>query len=370
MIDRRIIHYFDWINFLITVSLLGIGILFVFSTTYSEANPFSIFFKKQVVGVISGLIIYTFFSFKSLGNLSRIGYFGYFCTLALLLYTITGGWIGMGAQRWISLYLFRFQPSELAKLTLPLFMAFYFTEQRYLSVYQRLHPPFHFFMVPLIALGVGFLLILKQPDLGTALLVLFAGLLMLWILNITNKFFIIGILTTIIASPLLWHAMQPYQQQRILVLIGQGTSRHERYQIEQSKIAIGSGGILGKGLLKGTQNKLSFLPEDHTDFIFSVICEEWGFVGASFVLLLFLLLFWRLVSVTNQIEETSEHVIASGLIAHIMLSVCVNIGMVTGVIPIVGIPLPLLSYGLSNLWVTCASLGILNNIALRRYFYK
>jgi len=152
-------------------------------------------------------------------------------------------------------------------------------------------------------------------------------------------------------------------------LLGQGSEQKERYQIEQSKIAIGSGGLTGKGLLKGTQNKLAFLPEDHTDFIFSVICEEWGFLGALTILILFCLLFIRILYITIKLPSASLQIISIGLVIHIMLSVCINIGMVTGILPIVGISLPLFSYGLSNLWVTLASLGWLNNIAIRRFYY-
>ncbi len=170
-------------------------------------------------------------------------------------------------------------------------------------------------------------------------------------------------------APILWKILKPYQQRRILVLMGYGDVRKERYQIEQSKIAIGSGGIIGKGFLKGTQNKLEFVPEDHTDFIFSVICEEWGFVGALCMLLLFGLLFLRIIYLTMQLPGLFEQIIVLGLLVHILFSVCINVGMVAGMLPIVGIPLPLVSYGLSNLWVTMASLGWINNIFIRRFYY-
>jgi rod shape determining protein RodA len=139
--------------------------------------------------------------------------------------------------------------------------------------------------------------------------------------------------------------------------------------VEQSKIAIGSGGTWGIGLLQGTQNKLGFLPEDHTDFIFSVICEEIGFAGAFVVVLLYLLLFSRILWAIIQVKNFFEQIIAVGLVAHIVLAVCINIGMVTGILPVVGIPLPLLSYGSTNLWIVLASLGWLNNIMIRRFYY-
>jgi rod shape determining protein RodA len=151
--------------------------------------------------------------------------------------------------------------------------------------------------------------------------------------------------------------------------MGYGNPQKERYQVEQSKIAIGSGGILGKGLLQGTQNKLEFLPEDHTDFIFSVMCEELGFVGAVFIIMLFCGLFTRILSIILKIPTPFETVVSIGLATPILLSVCINLGMVTGLLPTVGIQLPLFSYGITNLWVTLASLGGLNNIAIRRFYY-
>ena len=137
----------------------------------------------------------------------------------------------------------------------------------------------------------------------------------------------------------------------------------------QSKIAIGSGGIFGKGLLKGTQNKLSFLPEDHTDFIFAVICEEFGFAGALLIFILFSILFFKIIIITLQLDNIAEQIITTGLLLHILLSVSINIGMVTGILPIVGIPLPLFSYGITNLWITMASLGVINNISIKRFYY-
>ena len=169
-------------------------------------------------------------------------------------------------------------------------------------------------------------------------------------------------------TPFLWSVLKPYQKQRILVFLGEGSNKKERYQLEQSKIAIGSGGLTGKGLLKGTQNKLAFLPEDHTDFIFSVICEEWGFTGALIILLLFCLLFGRIIFITMQITNLFEQIISLGLLSHLMLCVITNIGMVTGILPIVGIPLPFFSFGSTHLWIGLATLGWLNNIAMRRFY--
>jgi len=368
MIDQRSLRSFDWISFCLILTLLSIGLLFVFSATNKDTVFLSSFFKKQLFGAISGIVIYLVFSFINLKALSRWGFLGYFCILALLLYTIVGGWIGMGAKRWISLYFITFQPSELVKLILPLSFAFYFSEQKR-TEYTMLAPPLSEFILPLALLGISFVLILKQPDLGTALVILFSGLIVLWMARIPKIFVISATLLCLLATPIIWKNMKPYQKQRIFVLLGYGDSKKERYQVEQSEIAIGSGGLLGKGYLKGTQNRLSFLPEARTDFIFSVLCEEWGFVGALFVLLLFALLFIRLTSIILQNNKLFDQLIGIGLITPIMLAASINIAMVTGMLPIVGIPLPLLTYGITHLWITMANLGILNNIAIRRSFY-
>jgi len=361
-IDRRSIRFFDWASFILTALLVCIGLLFVYSATYSEAHRFSSFFKKQIIGAVSGFILYFIFCFTPPHKLQRYGFFAFGATIFLLVYTYAAGWIGMGAKRWISLYFFRFQPSELVRLFLPSFIALYGMERREnktISVGAAL--------VPLALLGFIFLLVLKQPDLGTALIILFSGMITLWIAGLDKRFFAIGIIAAACGAPFFWKVLKPYQKQRIMVALGYGESHKERYHIEQSKIAIGSGGVWGKGFLKGTQNKFEFLPEDHTDFIFSVICEEWGFVGALCILLLFALLFARIIFIILSLSDITQQIIAVGLLIHIMLSVCINSAMVTGLLPIVGIPLPLISYGLSNLWVTLASLGWLNNIALHRY---
>ncbi len=369
MIDTRYFRYFDWCSFFCTLSLLGIGLLFIFSTTYVEELTFSIFVKKQALGIISGLCIYFFFCIKDLRSLIRLGYFAYIGVLILLFYTSMLGFIGMGARRWISLYYFRFQPSELAKLFLPAFLGCYFFGDEITALTLPTDIETREFIFPLSMLGISTLLIIRQPDLGTGLILLFTGLLLLWLIGLSRKFLMISSIVCILAAPFFWQMLKPYQQQRVLVLLGYGDTNKEGYQSNQSKIAIGSGGLTGKGFLKGTQNKLLFLPEDHTDFIFSVICEEWGFLGALLVLGLYLLLGIRVLYIITQIPAPFIRIIAVGLLSHIMLSMCINIGMVTGLMPIVGIPLPLISYGISNLWVTLASLGLLNNIAIRRFYY-
>ena len=286
MFDRRFFRYFDWISFITMLMILALGLLFVFSSTYRVELPFSIFFKKQLFGAVSGIVLYFIFCVKDFRNVARFAYYTYFGILILLAYTVVGGWIGMGAKRWISLYFIRFQPSELVKLFLPMFIAIHFLGNSDEKHVIKTAVPFKKFLFPLGVLFISFGLILKQPDLGTALIVLFSGLTMMWFIGINRKILVSSVLVVTLCFPVFWTFLKPYQKQRISVLFGYGDAKNERYQIEQSKIAIGSGGITGKGILNGTQSKLRFLPEDHTDFIFSVVCEEWGFLGALLLLLL------------------------------------------------------------------------------------
>ena len=364
-LQRRYFRYFDWISFTITTLLLILGLIFVFSATYSTRQPISFFFKKQLIGALSGLIIYFLFSSFDLQRLTRYAFFGYFGALALLLYTVISGYMAMGARRWISLYFIRMQPAELVKLCLPAFIAYFFLEPDLWSKASRAAK----FAFCLGMLGICFILIRKQPDLGTAIVILLDGLLLLWLVGLSRKFFIITGLILTIASPLIWHSLKPYQQQRISVLLGQGNSQKEGYQMQQAKIAIGSGGLWGKGLLKGTQNKLGFLPEDHNDFIFAVVAEEWGFVRTLLIIALFCVLFVRILYHLLQVSSPLHRLIGMGLLLHIMLSFTINIGMVAGLLPVVGIPMPLFTYGISNLWICLASLGWLNNITIRRFYY-
>lgn len=358
-IKSNSLWYFDWISFLLTVSLALIGLLFVFSATYTQEHPYSIFFKKQAAGIAIGLIIYFLFSWIDYRSLMRWGYLAYYGVVGLLLFTLIKGSIGMGAQRWINLFFFKLQPSELAKLLLPSFIAYYFYSHKKIN-YQTWKD----FIPLLCVLFLSCFLILRQPDLGTALIVLFSGLLLLWLAGLPNKFFLIGFILTVLAAPALWYVLKPYQRNRIAVFLGYGTTHKERYQIEQAAIAIGSGGVFGKGIKSGTQNTLQFLPESRTDFIFAVVCEEWGFLGALLILALYAFLFIRLLWQIQFIDSSYIQLLAMGLVTHLILSTIINICMVIGLLPIVGIPLPLMSYGLSNLFISWASLGWLQGIFL------
>ena len=360
MANSRSWYHIDWMSILPIGMLSSIGILFVFSATYTPECPCSPFFKKQLLGLGIAWLLYIICSFIDYRTLVRWSYFLYITVIGLLLFTMIKGSIGMGAQRWINLFFFKAQPSELAKLFFPGFMVYYlYTSTQTFSFSYRHYIPI------ILTLGLTTLLVIKQPDLGTALLLFFTGISMLWLAGLNKKIFLYGGIIALLAAPIGYNLLKEYQKQRIAVFLGAGDNQKERYQIEQAHIAVGSGGFYGKGFLHGTQNKLFFLPESRTDFIFAVLCEEWGFLGALLVLILYATLFFHLLSQLTQVTSPFFQLLGAGLLLHILLATIINIGMVLGLLPIVGIPLPLMSYGLSNLWVTFMSLGWLNGIINR-----
>ncbi|MBT4594947.1 rod shape-determining protein RodA [bacterium] len=366
---KRRFQNFDWIHFAFTLTFVATGLIFVFSSTYTPEKPISFFFKKQVLGTCIGLIVYFLCTIMPLRVLGRLGYFGFMGVICLLLYTLFLGKVGgLGAKRWISLYFFNIQPSELAKLCFPLFVGYYFNEEHGLHV-KETKLTLSRYMIPLIALFLGTLLIVRQPDLGTGIAFFILGIAILWIAGLSTRFIAIMALVGVLSTPIMWTMLRPYQKQRVMVLLGKEKNRKDRYQIEQAKIAVGSGGLTGKGFMKGTQNKLCFLPEDHTDFIFAVIAEELGFAGAAMTLLLFLAFMLRTAFAITELKTVLGQLIASGLLVQIFLSVIINVGMTLGILPVVGMSLPLFSYGLTNLWATLASFGIIGNIIAHRSLY-
>jgi rod shape determining protein RodA len=360
--NKKAFKYFDWTNFFLIILLALIGLLFVFSATYKPEIPFSTYFKKQAIGILLGIGLYLIAGMIDYRTWMRMGYFLFIASLGLLIFTLIRGTAMMGGQRWINLFFFKFQPSELIKLFFPAFFAYY------IHTHHTTGPvTFRHFIPIIFMLFTSTLLVLKQPDLGTALIVLFSGFMLLWLAGVDKKFFIMGALIVAVSTPILWTSLKDYQKKRITTFLGQGASNKERYQIEQSRITIGSGKWLGKGLLSGTQNRLLFLPQSRNDFIFAVLCEELGFLGALFIILLYIALFVRIFGKIVTIKQLSVQIFAVGLTVHVALSALINLAMVVGLLPVVGIPLPFMSYGMTNLWVTFVSLGWFQSISQSIY---
>lgn len=362
-IDRRYFHFFDWLSLILVLVISAIGLATIYSATHTASQPYSIFFKKQCFGLVTGLLLYSMLCCIDYRTLCRFGYGLYWLVIALLFFTILKGSVGLGAQRWIDLKIIKFQPSELTKLFFAPFITYYFYILKEVPSFTLKD-----FLFPGSILLVSCFLILKQPDLGTSLIILFSGLITFWLIGLSKRYFFIGLITVLCISPLLWQALKPYQKKRIAVFLGEGQVHNERYQIEQSKIAIGSGGLTGKGFLHGTQNTLNFLPERRTDFIFSVFCEEWGFLGALFLLGLYAILFIRLLLLISTINNIYAQILAFSLLIPLIISSLINSAMVMSLLPAVGIPLPFMTYGISHTWISFACLGWINNILCRRFF--
>lgn len=315
-----------------------IGIAFTFMTVLAHIDPYQF---KRYSAVLFGIGI------------------------VLLLAVLLMGQIALGAQRWLDLGLFRFQPSEMIKITAPMMIAWYLSE----------HPlppkPKHLLGATILIL-VPTLLIAKQPDLGTAILVASSGAGVLFFAGL-SWWYIIGIIASLAAlTPILWHFMHDYQRGRVLTLLNpEADPLGKGYHIIQSKIAIGSGGIHGKGWLGSTQSELDFLPESSTDFIFAVFAEEFGLFGCSALLLLYLLIITRCLYIASQATDTYSRLLGGSLAFTFFVYMFVNIGMVIGILPVVGVPLPLISYGGTSIVTLLSGFGILMSIHThKKYLHR
>lgn len=375
MIDRRLLRDFDWVMLGLTLALAAVGAVGVFSATSGTDGVSPLFLdhlRRLGIG-LAALLVATAVDYHVLLHYAWIAYG---LGLAALVAVDVFGMIGMGAQRWLSLGVVSIQPSEFFKLALVLVLARYFSGLRKPSpfAWQDLWPI-------ALATAVPFILVLKQPDLGTALIIAGIAVIMMFVAGVEVRLFawaagggisVAGILFGLnalgIFKPL--GLLREYQVRRIRVLfspeldpLGAG------YHINQSKIAIGSGGVGGKGFLQGTQSGLNFLPQQHTDFIYSVISEEWGFVGAVAVIALMILLILWATQTARKARDFAGSLLAMGVATIFFLHCAINIGMTTGMIPVVGLPLPLLSYGGSSVLTTFTGIGLIMNVKMRRFLY-
>jgi rod shape determining protein RodA len=347
----------DYIFVLAVICLFLIGLVAIYSSTQACAARFSLFFLKQFVGIGLGIIIMSVVSLIPNKKIIIWGMFFHYIVICLLLFTLLFGSKAMGAARWINLGFFKFQPSELAKVTLPLWIINYF----FTVIIDS--PKAKDWLILLSMVFFTTVLIFKQPDLGSSIVVGLSGFLMLFISGLPKRivFFIVVFFASLF--PIFWKfVLKDYQKMRVITFLGGGSKYKERYQIEQSQIAIGSGGIFGKGFLKGTQKNFSFLPESRTDFIFSILAEEFGLIGISILVFLYILIIIRLIFQFSLITDIYVFLFAVGIVLPFIISTMGNIGMVTGILPIVGIPLPCISYGITHIWNTFIMFGIVNSI--------
>jgi rod shape determining protein RodA len=364
-IDRRLFIHFDWTLLGIVLLIATIGILNLYSATSKIEMSGAPLYLKQIFWLLIGLAVMVPIAFIEYRFYSDIAYIAYSIALFLLIVVLGFGAITSGAQRWVKIGSLSFQPSEIVKISLILALAKFFhrpPHQKGYSLKQLLLP----FLLLLLPMG----LILKQPDLGTSIILLLVFFSILIFVKIRWSSLLTIVLAGGGAVPLLWSFLKEYQKKRIITFfnpdmdpLGAG------YHLIQSKIAVGSGGILGKGFMKGTQSKLGFLPEQQTDFIFSALGEEWGLIGSLLVVgLYFLLILWGL-RIAVQAKDRFGAVLAFGVVAMFFWHIFINIGMVLGMMPVVGIPLPLLSYGGSFIISTLMGVGLLLNVSMRRYLF-
>ncbi len=367
MFDRRLITKFDWKFLLIVFSILCISVLSIYSVSAHKEQMKSMLYVKQIYWIMLSMIVFFMAVVIDYHTISRYAYLVYAVVVILLLLVMFVGKVGLGAQRWLSFGFISFQPSEFSKLGILLVLAKYFSENAQRSGFRLTQLFF-----PIVLLGIPFFLVLKQPDLGTGLSMTFIFVSMLFLVGLRSRSLIFISLIFLMFLPFLWnffwHHLKGYQKERLLTFINptvdpSGTG----YHIIQSKIAIGSGGIFGNGLLGGTQSQLKFLPEGHTDFIFAVFAEEWGFTGIIVLLVLFgLLLLWG-IEVAFKAKDSLGTFLAAGIVGMIGFNLIVNIGMTLGMMPVVGVPLPLMSYGGTAMVTTMGALGLLMNVKIRRF---
>ncbi|MGD8366479.1 MAG: rod shape-determining protein RodA [Desulfobacterales bacterium] len=367
MFDRRLVQYFDWGMLIFTLVLGIIGILTLYSAVSSGVEtPQRILYIRQLIWFGIGLMAMVacfLFNYKALDRWAPVIYGA--CLLMLLWVLFFGKYVG-GSRRWISLGPASLQPSELVKVALIICLARY---------YSRAVSPKGFtlrqLVTPIILTMIPFILIVRQPDLGTAMLLLLIAGSMTVFVKIERRSMIALVSAGTIAVPLVWFFLKEYQKRRILTFLNPDRDPlGAGYHVIQSKIAIGSGQIVGKGFLKGTQNALAFLPEQHTDFIFSVLAEEWGFIGSIGLLLLFLLMIVWSLNIALSSRDPFGTVLAVGVTSMIFWQVFINIGMVMGLMPVVGVPLPLVSYGGSSIITIMVSIGLLMNVSMRRFLFE
>ncbi|HET8760242.1 MAG TPA: rod shape-determining protein RodA [Nitrospiria bacterium] len=357
----------DWKVFGTIACIVGIGIATIYSASVHQSGQPSPLYLRQVAWVGLGLVVFLATALIDYHTMARYAYVGYAAIVVLLVVVLAVGRVGMGAQRWISLGFFDVQPSELAKLVLILVLARYCADK---GVKGGLGPTQ--LVRPLLLAFVPIALILKQPDLGTGLTLLAIAMAMILLVGIRYQSIVFlslfGLMMVPFAWHLFWNSLKEYQRNRLLTFINPSSDPlGTGYHVNQSKIAIGSGGLWGKGFFGSTQSQLDFLPEGHTDFIFAVFAEEWGFLGVVCLVALYGFLLYWIMETAYKAKDRLGAFLVIGVAAMVVFSLVVNIGMTLGIMPVVGVPLLLMSYGGSSMLTVFAALGLVLNVRLRRF---
>ncbi len=367
LLDRRLIQNFDWVLLIVLMLIVGVSILNLYSATYPIRDIGGAqIFKKQIYWFLLGFLFFFLMTTFNYSFLEQIAFPAYMVAVILLILVLMVGKVSSGSQRWLVLGPISFQPSELMKMAMVMILAKFFSERGGSSEYRLrdLWQPFLLIFFP-------FALILKEPDLGTALFLALLSGSMVLIAKVHWKSLLIFLGACASLAPFVWFGLKDYQRARILTFINPDMDPlGSGYHINQSKIAIGSGFLWGKGFLQGTQTRLHFLPEQHTDFAFSVLAEEWGLIGSIVLLLLYLFLILWGLNIARSSKDRFGAMMAIGITGMAFWQVVINVGMVTGLLPVVGIPLLLFSYGGSSVVTSMIALGLLMNISMRRFMFQ
>ena len=348
------IQKFKNFDYILLVCILLLGFISL-ATMYSTDGGKILFhtkshFTKLIVFTLMMLII----SSINIKFWFSIGYLSYLVIVGLLVWTYLFGVTSSGSQRWINLYFINLQPSELMKIFIILCLAKYFHRMK-LEKVNSVYTIFTSLIIIILPMG----LVIVQPDLGTSLLIAISGIAVLWFAGINYKYFIYTMLGFIISMPFIIAFLKPYQKLRVLTFLNPDRDPlGAGYQIIQSKIAVGSGGLFGKGFLKGTQSYLEFLPEKHTDFIFTLFSEEFGVWGSTFLLLMYAIIIYRIIAIGASSRSYFAKIFCYSFGSAIFVYITINMSMVLGLLPIVGSPLPIMSYGGSSMLATMIGLGI------------
>jgi len=370
MISAKHIHRVIWIH---TIVIILIGLLALYSASFNNNVVDISVFYDQLYCACLGLILMFLLSRGDYRKFFDVAYIVYGVSVVFLILVLVMGRQALGATRWFSVAGFSFQPSEFSKLAVIFFLGRYFSERRPRLSFDfstALRDMWGDLIWPLILIGISMVLIFKQPDLGTAILVMGIFLVMLYASGVALRLFggLIGIMALLM--PLAWHFLKQYQKDRLLVFMDPSRDPlGAGYTITQSKIAVGSGELLGKGWLAGTQNQLNFLPERHTDFIFSVIGEEWGFLGGILLIYCYGIIIYCGFKIARHNKDPFGQLVAIGIVSILAMQVVINIGMVMGLLPVVGITLPLISYGRTSFMVFALLLGFLLNLSKKRTIF-
>ena len=341
-------------DFILLFLVLLLGIISIFAMYSSDQGTFAYHTVSHLYRFCSFFLLFIIISFFRLQYIYKSSYFFYIVVLILLFAVDSFGVIASGSKRWINLFFINLQPSELMKVSLIIFLARYYNKipSQNVSNIKYIFVPFLSFLVPVF-------LVVAQPDLGTAVLIAISGLIVIWLSGFRIKYFLYSFLVLICLIPVGISFLKPYQKSRILTFLNpERDPLGAGYQIIQSKIAIGSGGLFGKGFLNGSQSYLDYLPEKHTDFIFTLFSEEFGFFGSLFILLLYALIVSRIVIIGNMTRSTFGKLYCYSFATAFFIYVVVNMMMVLGLLPIVGSPLPIMSYGGSSMMAIMLGLGV------------